>query len=113
MADAANWLGPIDVMHSNGALQYTSAPKQTLRQLCDLGAKRMLWQRMNLSQTKSERTVQASNLIDNGPGKAPAGVKNKTVKYPLTKIPESLFLDAHKGYQLEERGKDWFRFTQI
>jgi hypothetical protein len=100
------------VVHSNGALQYNPEPEQTLRQLCDLGAKSMFWQRMNLSQTQSERTVQASNLVDNGPGKAPAAIKNKTVKYTLTKIPESLFLEAHKGYGLEARGKDWFRFIK-
>jgi hypothetical protein len=107
---AAGWLGPIDVMHSNGALQYTPDPEGTLKQLCSVRAKKMLWQRLSLSRSGVEREVQSSLLGDNGPGRLP-GLKEKTVRYTRTKIPEQTFLDAHRDYELSERGVDWFRFT--
>ena len=109
--EAADWLGHIDVMHSNGALQYTPAPEQTLEELCALRAKTMLWYRALLSSNSVEREIQSSLLGDNGPGRL-ANLKEKTVRYARTKIPEQVFLDAHKGYSLVERGEDWFRFTR-
>lgn len=109
---AAEWLGSIDLMHSNGALQYTSEPELALRKLCGLGAKTMLWYRVLLSSEAVEREVQSSLLGDNGPGRLP-NLKEKIVRYARTKIPEKTFLDAHRGYSLAERGADWFRFTRI
>jgi putative methyltransferase (TIGR04325 family) len=111
IAEAANWLGPFDVMHSNGALHYSEDPEQTLSQLCSLRARTMLWQRVYLSQGDTERAIQVSNLVDNGPGKAARSVKNKAVKYEYTKIPEPVFLAAHDDYTLADRGADWVRFT--
>jgi hypothetical protein len=110
VVSAAAWLGTIDVMHSNSALQYTSDPRETLSQLCALRAKTMLWQRLSLSNSSIEREVQSSILSDNGPGSLP-GLKEKTVRYIRTKIPEQTFLDAHIDYMLVERGADWFRFS--
>jgi hypothetical protein len=107
--DAADWLGPIDVMHSNGALQYAPDPEHKLKQLCELRAKKMLWYRLSLSTDSIEREVQSSRLGDNGPGKI--RVKEKTVRYERTKIPEQVFLAAHRDYELTERGADWFRFV--
>jgi hypothetical protein len=109
IADAADWLGPIDVMHSNGALQYAPDPEQKLRQLCELRAKKMLWYRLSLSTGAIEREIQSSRLGDNGPGKL--RVQEKTVTYERTKIPEPEFLAAHRDYELAERGVDWFRFV--
>jgi putative methyltransferase (TIGR04325 family) len=106
---AAEWLGPIDVMHSNGALQYTPDPERMLAQLCGLRAKTMLWHRAILSKDFVEREVQSSFLGDNGPGSL--WIKEKTVLYTRTKVPERTFLDAHKDYALVERGADWFRFA--
>lgn len=105
--DAASWLGDIDVMHSDGALQYTPDPKQTLRHLCDVRAKRMLWQRV-LFGSGSE--IQSSFLTDNGPGTAPR-IKEKTVKYERSGVEESIFLAAHYAYELTARGPDWFRYS--
>ena len=65
---AAEWLGAIDVMHSNSALQYHPDPVETLRRLCSLKATRMLWDRLALSQSHIEREEQVSFLGDNGPG---------------------------------------------
>jgi hypothetical protein len=107
---AAAWLGSIEVMHSSGALQYTPEPQKTLRELCGLNAKKLLWLRMALSTDTLEREMQSSNLGDNGPGRL-AALKEKTVLYARTKLPEKVFLDAHKGYALTARGPDWFNFT--
>ena len=112
ISEAANWLGPIDLVHSNGAVQYTPDPALTLRQLCERGARTMLWHRCLLSNEEVQVDIQSSLLGDNGPGKLKK-LKEKTVRYKRTKIPERMFLDAHKGYSLAERGTDWFRFTKI
>lgn len=110
ITEAADWLGRIDVMHSNSALQYTPDPEETLAQLCALRAKKMLWLRLSLSESSVEREIQSSLLGDNGPGSL-AGLKEKTVRYVRTKIPERKFLDAHGDYTLSERGTDWFTFV--
>ena len=110
ISDAADWLGSVEVMHSNGALQYTPEPERTLRQLCALNAGKMLWQRVVLSANSTERDIQSSLLGENGPGSI--RVREKTVRYTRTKIPENVFLDAHASYTLAERGADWFRFIK-
>lgn len=117
ISDAAAWLGVIDVMHSSGALQYARDPVGALRELCSLNAKVMLWKRVALSD-KPETETQSSLLIHNGPGEI-RGVKNKSVTYPLARIPESLFLSCHARYRvemhreyiLEDRRADDFRFV--
>jgi hypothetical protein len=108
--EARKWLGAIDVMHSNSALQYTPEPEETLERLCGLRAKRMIWERIALSKANIERELQSSLLGDNGPGSL-AGLREKTVKITRIKIPEQNFLDAHSGYVLTDRGADWFRFS--
>lgn len=108
---AARWLGPIDLIHSNGALQYSAAPEQTIRKLCALRARKIIWDRVMLASREIERLDQVSHLVDNGPGRAPFGVKNKAVTYTCTKIPETTFLSAHEGYSLTARGADWFRYS--
>src|SRR6476646_3017321 len=112
ISEAADWLGPIDLMHSNGALQYTPEPELKLRQLCGLGSKTMLWHRVLLSREAVQSEVQTSLLGDNGPGSL-SDLKEKNVRYARTKIPEQTFLGAHNGYSLTERGSDWFRFSKI
>ena len=111
ISDATAWLGPIDLMHSNGALQYTAEPEVTLRQLCALGARTMLWHRVLLSSDVVQREVQTSFLGDNGPGRL-SNIKEKNVRYTRTKLPERSFLAAHEGYTLANRGPDWFRFSR-
>lgn len=105
--DAADWLGPINLMHSDGALQYTHEPEQTLRDLCALGAEKMLWHRLFFADVRKQE-IQSSFLGDNGPGSL--DVREKIVRYPRTAIIESDFLSAHSGYELMERGAGWARF---
>jgi hypothetical protein len=106
ISDAAAWLGNIDVMHSNGALQYTPEPEHVLKELCDLQAKKMLWHRVLFGDG---REVQSSYLGDNGPGSL--RVREKIIRYERTRISEKSFIDAHAGYLISDRGPDWFSFT--
>lgn len=112
VAAAAAWLGPIDVMHSDGTLQYTPDPERTLRELCRLGAARMLWRRLALSAGATETETQTSFLSDNGPGSI-ALPEEKTIRYERIKIAERDFLNAHAGYRLDARGSDWFDFSML
>ena len=108
--EAAAWLGPIDLMHSSGALQFAPDPNATVTELCELGAKRMHWRRLALSKDTMVREMQSSFLTDNGPG-AIDRVQEKRVEYERTRMPERVFLDAHAvRYRLVERGPEWFRF---
>jgi putative methyltransferase (TIGR04325 family) len=109
---AADWLGPIDVMHSNGALQYVPDPVATLSRLCSLRATTMLWYRLFLSQDHIFTETQSSRLIDNGPGRAPPGTPNMVVQYARTAIPEKVFVAAHTGYRLDTRDGDFFKFRR-
>ena len=83
IVSAANWLGDIDVMHSNGAIQYAEDPISTLAKLCSLGAKKMLWYRTNLANGRLEKDTQVSRLVDNGPGKI-GGIGKKFVSVTVT-----------------------------
>ena len=111
VADAAAWLGPVDLMHSSGTLQFVPDPVKTVTELCGLGARRMHWRRLVLSKDATIREVRESFLTDNGPGSID-NVQEKRVKYLQTSIPEHVFLEAHaERYRLTARGEDWFRFT--
>lgn len=105
---AADWLGAIDVVHSNGALQYVPNPIHSVRDLCELGAQRILWRRLFIGD--GARIAQISNLADNGPGRLNA--PRKKVSYERTAIRETEFLDAHRKYKLVRRGDDWFDFAR-
>lgn len=114
VSDARDWLdGNIDVMHSNGALQCTPDPLRTLRELCAVQARLMLWQRMCLSRRVFEYEIQNSQLHHNGPGKPPADVQNKIVSILRTRLPEPLFVATHGNYRIVERGRDWFKFQRL
>ena len=107
IGEAAAWLGSIDVMHSDGAVQYAPEPLATVRHLCGLQAHRMLWSRLFLGDGAE---VQISRLQDNGPGKI--STPRKKVVYPFRRIQKSDFLAAHEGYRLTAGGEDWFQFAR-
>lgn len=112
IADAAAWLGKVDLMHSSGALQFAPDPAKTLAELVGLGARRMQWRRLVLSEGEPVTETQTSYLTDNGPGVGGAR-QEKLVEYSRTLFPEKAFLAAHEaGYRLVERGPDWFRFER-
>jgi hypothetical protein len=109
--EAARWLGSIDVMYSNGALQYSESPELTLARLCELRAKQMIWERLALSSgDETQREAQTSSLGDNGPGKRRHGPA--IVEYVSAAMPATTFLDAHRGYRLIERDMNSFLFVR-
>lgn len=110
IAGAADWLGSIDAIYSSGALQYAPDPERTLGQLCGVRAKRILWDRLTLSETSTKSEVQLSLLGENGPGLI-RSFSGKAVRIKRVRIPEQAFLAAHGDYDLSARGDDWFRFS--
>jgi hypothetical protein len=108
IAAAQAWLGSIEVMHSDGAIQYTPDPERTLHELCAVGARQMQWKRVFLSDEDAKRERQLSLLGENGPS---GSFKGKAVRYTRTAIADASFLAAHHDYHLVERGPDWFRFV--
>ncbi len=109
IATAAAWLGPIDLMHSDGAIQYVSNPMAAVRHLCALKAKTMFWDRVYWTNGEPESETQVSYLGDNGPG--PRTAPRARVLYTRTPVPAADFLKAHCGYSAEIEG-DRFTFYQ-
>src|ERR1700759_4549450 len=101
---AADWLGKIDLMHSDGALHYSPDPVQVLRSLCAVSASEMLWKRVVLSKADHiEIEDQLSRLDENGPRVATERgltVSRKLVRYRMTRIPEADFLANQSSYAL-------------
>lgn len=106
---ACDWLGQVDLMHCDGALQYTPKPDRTVDALCAVGAMRMRWSRMFLRDVFTQET-QTSLLFENGPGKL--GVARKLVRYSRTSMSEADFVAAHHLYRIARRGADWFDFVR-
>jgi len=116
---AADWLKDVELMHSNGAIQYVANPIEIVRSLCAVRPATMMWRRVPTSDgAVEEREVQTSFLSDNGPGSLPTA-NDKLVRYERHRIPERPFLSAHQGYSMTqrsldplERGTEQFRFVR-
>lgn len=115
---AADWLGEIELMHSNGAIQYVPDAIDTIRALCEARPATMVWYRVPLTEGAVELEIQTSFLSDNGPGEEAAG-KDKLVRYARRWISGDAFVAAHNGYHVTERAADprehgtqQFRFTR-
>ncbi len=102
---AADWLGSIDLMHSNGAIQYVEDALATVRALCAARPARMVWYRVPVSDGSAKTETQTSFLSHNGPGELTTG-SEKLVKYARHWIAENAFVAAHEGYRLSEQGPD-------
>lgn len=118
IAKAADWLGEIELMHSNGAIQYVPDAIDTIRTLCAARPATMIWYRVPISDGIIESEVQTSFLSDNGPGLQATG-KDKLVRYARHWISGEAFVAAHGGYRVaeraadpRERGTQQFRFTR-
>ena len=103
---AADWLNDVELMHSNGAIQYVPDAIETVRSLCATRPATVVWKRVPISDGAAQgREVQTSFLSDNGPGSLRTG-KEKVVRYERHRIPAQAFLAAHEGYGMIERGAD-------
>lgn len=102
---AADWLGSIDLMHSDGAIQYVGDAIGTIRSLCATRPAKMVWYRVPIADGAAKEEVQTSLLSHNGPGRLATGA-DKLVKYARHWIPETSFVAAHEGYRLVSQGPD-------
>lgn len=115
---AADWLGSVDLVHSNGAIQYVPDAIETIKTLCSIRPATLSWYRVPISDGAPRREVQTSYLSDNGPGQSLAS-KEKLVRYERSWLSEPMFIQAHEGYRVVERSPDpdkrgtqQFRFTR-
>lgn len=102
---AADWLGSVDLVHSNGAIQYVPDAIETIKTLCSIRPAILSWYRVPISDGAPRREVQTSYLSDNGPGQSLAS-KEKLVRYERSWLSEPMFIQAHEGYCVAERGSD-------
>ena len=102
--EAADWLGGVDLVHSNGAIQYVPDPLDTVRALCSVQPAMLVWHRVPISD-EIRREVQTSYLSDNGPGESRA-YREKLVRYERIWISEQAFIGAHEGFRLTEQSPD-------
>lgn len=115
---AADWLGAVDLVHSNGAIQYVPDAMETIKSLCSVRPAAIAWHRVPIGGS-GRREVQTSYLSDNGPGSL-ATSKEKLVRYERTWIAEHAFVEAHQGFRITEqspdpaeRGTQQLRFARI
>ncbi|MGY4300469.1 hypothetical protein ACVWXN_008564 [Bradyrhizobium sp. i1.4.4] len=101
---AADWLGTVDLIHSNGTIQYVPDALETVRTLCSVRPAMLAWYRVPISE-ETRREVQTSYLSDNGPGSSLAS-KEKLVRYERNWISEQAFIQAHEGFRITERSPD-------
>ena len=103
---AADWLNDVELMHSNGAIQYVPNPIEVVRSLCAVRSRAIVWRRVPTNDgAAEEREMQTSFLSDNGPGSLP-NASDKVVRYERRRIPSQAFFLAHEGYDMTERGPD-------
>jgi putative methyltransferase (TIGR04325 family) len=116
---AADWLTDVELMHSNGAVQYVPDPIEIVRSLCAVHPATIVWRRVPTHDGAADvREVQTSFLSDNGPGSLPTA-SDKVVRYERRRIAVQPFLAAHEGYHMTERspdplehGTEQFRFAR-
>ncbi len=102
--DAVRWLGKPDLLHCNGALQYTPNPEFMLHQMLSLQIPRILWYRTELCLDRHIIVInQVSRIRDNGPGKSPLFSGWSKVEYTKTLLPRDKFFSIHRehGYNVE------------
>jgi putative methyltransferase (TIGR04325 family) len=114
IGSAEQWLGDVDVVHSNAALQYVPSPEDFLDRLLSIGASYLALLRCNLSGGRRTVQIQQSMLSMQYIGPLPAGVPDKAIRYPHTSLAQDVFDSkiADSGYVLvassagTERGTD-------
>ncbi|GMP11882.1 hypothetical protein TM239_63540 [Bradyrhizobium sp. TM239] len=103
--EAADWLGNVDLVHSDGAIQYVPDAFGTIQALCAIRPAKLVWHRVPISDGDARREVQTSYLSDNGPGRLSSSAE-KLVRYERTWLSERVFIEAHRGYRIAQRGPD-------
>ena len=94
--EAAQWLGKVETIHCNGAVQYAPEPLTLVRDAVGTRPERLMWYRLFLGDGEG---IQTSLLRENGPGnlKTP----HRKVAYRFSRISEPDFIAAHDGYRIQ------------
>lgn len=111
--DALAWLGsPPDLIHSNGALQYSINPTTILVNLMKIAAPHMLFYRTLLSPFDFPlRQIQTSRFIHHGPGKSPLLARifdRRKVHQAQALIPKQLFYSILSAYTITSPSPDTY-----
>lgn len=94
------WLGEVDIVHTNSAIQYTEYPEGSLRALCAFRARYMLLMRCDLEEERQLRT-QVAGIEHQGPGNIPLPqcIKWRNFCYPCTTMARKDFEAIMSGYE--------------
>jgi putative methyltransferase (TIGR04325 family) len=107
ISSAFAWLGSVDLVNSNSALQYLKDPPQTVRQLLELSPRIVLWERLMLSDGATHADKQRTMLFNHGPGAVPPGFRNRPVLNDIVRLSSADFLAAHEArYRLRASAKN-------
>jgi putative methyltransferase (TIGR04325 family) len=102
---ALDWLGHVDLLHSNGVLQYLDEPEAMLLRLLAIHPTWVSWSRLLLGPEKIVGT-QVAPLSAHGPGPLPPGVVDREITHKTTVMIEAAFWAAHSGYRTVWRSAD-------
>ena len=96
---ASEWLGEVDLLYSNSAIQYTVDPAVTLKDLLDVRPREVMLVRCAIGECASLEW-QESFLSSNGVGPLPPGVADLGVRYLKRTISRGYFGNIMLGYTL-------------
>jgi putative methyltransferase (TIGR04325 family) len=82
-----------DLLFSSSSLQYMDNPLEVLKNILTLKPKFLFITRTPMSNAQSFFYVQESLLSSNGPGPLPEDLKNQLVRYPISILPKSEYLN--------------------
>lgn len=98
-------MGQPDLVFTSGAIQYVPKPYETVKELCDLDADFMFFNRTAFTTGPYDViSIQKSRIKDNGEQvdiDLDKGISDQTIEYPVSYIQKSKFLDIiTRKYQL-------------
>jgi putative methyltransferase (TIGR04325 family) len=84
IAEAAESLGRVDLVHASSAIQYLPNPLATLKALADLRARFFALLRFPVWDSQQIVGLQQSRLSENGIGPMPPHISDRQIAYPVT-----------------------------
>lgn len=111
IAGAAAWLDHVDMLHSNGAVNYVDNPERTLDELLSLKALTVTWARTLVGEDRRIEEHLAP-LSAHGPGPTLQPLDDRPIMHRAVRLVEREFIAAHADYDLRWRGADAFIFSR-
>jgi putative methyltransferase (TIGR04325 family) len=102
---ASDWLGGVDLLHSNGVLQYLDSPEDMVRRLLSLRPKWVSWSRLLLGLQRVVET-QVAPLSAHGPGPSPGEIDDRQITHTTVRMENTTFMAAHSEYRTVWRTDD-------